>query len=234
MKAKTGKYMVGKQLAAMVLVALVPLAAACGVTLPGTGERAQLYVLTPKSTYPDNLPKADWQLLVEDATSPAGLDTPRIAVAYSPIELDYFARTAWTDRAPEMVSRLLVESFENSGKIIAVGRDAIGLRSNLLLKSELREFQAEYDRAPAQSVTEDGASGTGKAPVIRVRIAAKLVRMPQRIIVDSRTFEYVAPAKANTMEAIVIAFDDALGHVLKRIVVWTLTEGDKIVKESRG
>ncbi|MBE9554391.1 MAG: membrane integrity-associated transporter subunit PqiC, partial [Proteobacteria bacterium] len=127
-------------------MAVLGLAAACDIALPGTGERSQLYVLTPKSTYPDDLPKVDWQLLVEQTTSPAGLDTQRIAVAYSQIELDYFARSNWTDRAPEMVLRLMVESFENSGKIIAVGRDAIGLRSNILLKTELREFQAEYDR----------------------------------------------------------------------------------------
>lgn len=221
-----------RQHAAVALVALLPLAAACGVSLPGTGERAQLYVLTPKSTYPDNLPKVDWQLLVDDTSSPAGLDTPRIAVAYSPIELDYFARSAWTDRAPEMVSRLLVESFENSGKIVAVGRDAVGLRSNLLLKTELREFQAEYDRKPTRQQTAAGANGTGEPPKIRVRIAVKLVKMPQRVIVGSQTFEDVVPADANSMAAIVRAFDDALGYVLKRIVTWTLVEGDKIVKKS--
>lgn len=203
--------------------------AGCGVQLPGTGERAQLYVLTPKSTYPADLPKVDWQLLVEKTTSPAGLDTPRIAVAYSPIELDYFARTNWTDRAPEMVQRLLVESFENSGKIIAVGRDSVGLRSNLMLKTELREFQAEYERGEA-SAQLGGADGSGRAPKIRVRIAAKLVKMPQRVIVDSATFENVVPAERNNMEAIVGAFDQALGKVLKQIVIWTLTEGDRIVE----
>ena len=219
--------------AALILLAAFALTAACGITLPGTGERSQLYVLTPKSTYPDDLPTVDWQLLVEKTTSPAGLDTPRIAVAYSPIELDYFARTNWTDRAPEMVLRLLVESFENSGKIIAVGRDSIGLRSNIVLKTELREFQAEYDRKPESSRAQGGASGSGTGPKIRVRISAKLVKMPQRIIVASRTFEHIAPAEENSMEAIVGAFDYGLGKTLKHIVIWTLTEGDKIVNEPK-
>ena len=222
-----------KAMAAMALAAVSALAAACDISLPGTGERSQLYVLTPKSTYPDDLPKVDWQLLVEKTSSPAGLDTQRIAVAYSPIELDYFARTNWTDRAPEMVLRLLVESFENSGKIIAVGRDTIGLRSNIVLKTELREFQAEYNRKQPAGQTGEGATGTGKAPQIRVRIAAKLVRMPQRVIVASRTVEHIIPAERNTMEAIVGAFDEALGKTLKDIVTWTLTEGDRIVKEPK-
>lgn len=218
---------------AFALVAMMALTASCDLTLPGTGERSQLYVLTPKSTYPDELPKVDWQLLVEQTTSPAGLDTQRIAVAYSPIELDYFARTNWTDRAPEMVLRLLVESFENSGKIIAVGRDSIGLRSNIVLKTELREFQAESDRKSASNQGGDGATGSGDTPRIRVRIAAKLVKMPQRVIVASQTFENVMPAEENNMEAIVGAFDEALGKTLKSIVVWTLTEGDKIVNEPK-
>ena len=219
--------------AALAAIAALAVTAACDITLPGTGERAQLYVLTPKSTYPDDLPKVDWQLLVGETTSPAGLYTQRIAVAYSPIELDYFARTNWTDRAPEMVLRLLVESFENSGKIIAVGRDSVGLRSNVLLKTELREFQAEYKRKPGSGQSGEGATGSGNAPQIRVRIAAKLVKMPHRVIVASRTFEHVAPAEMNSMEAIVGAFDDALGKVLKEIVIWTLTEGDGIVNEAK-
>lgn len=230
-KARTAFRGMGAAATLAVIALFLPLAG-CGVQLPGTGERAQLYVLTPKSTYPEDLPKVDWQLLVEKTTSPAGLDTPRIAVAYSPIELDYFARTNWTDRAPEMVQRLLVESFENSGKIIAVGRDSVGLRSNLVLKTELREFQAEYEHKEISAHGGDGATGSGEAPRTRVRIAVKLVKMPQRVIVASQTFEHVTPADRNSMEAIVGAFDEALGKVLKRIVVWTLTEGNRIVQES--
>jgi len=213
----------------LVLSAVLALAVSCGITLPGTGERSQLYVLTPNSAFPDDLLKVDWQLLVEQTTSPSGLNSQRIAVAYSPIELDYFARANWTDRAPEMVLRLLVENFENSGSIIAVGRDSIGLRSNIVLKTELREFQAEYDKAEASS----GATGSGKAPNIHVRISAKLVKMPQRIIVASRTFEQIVPAKRNSMESIVVAFDEALGETLTEIVVWTLTEGENIVGEAK-
>ena len=216
---------------ALAVMAVLALAASCDFSLPGTGDPAQLYVLTPKSTYPDNLPKVDWQLLVEETTSPAGLNTQRIAVAYSPIELDYFARSNWTDRAPEMVLRLLVESFENSGKIIAVGRDSVGLRSNILLKTELREFQAEYERKPGSDQAQGEATGLGTAPRIRVRLAAKLVRMPRRIIVASQTFEMVVQSEKNSMEAIIGAFDEALGRTLKGIVVWTLTEGEMIVNE---
>ena len=209
-------------------------ASGCGISLPGSGQPSQLYVLTPKSTFPDDLPTADWQLLVEQTASPAGLNTPRIAVAYSAIKLNYFARSNWTDLAPKMVQSLIIESFENSNRIVGVGRDSIGLRSNFLLKTELREFQAEYEEEPARG--EDGSlqsAASGEAPKIRVRINAKLVKMPQRVIVASKTFENIVPARENTMESIVTAFDDSLGRTIKYVVIWTLREGDAIMKKSR-
>ena len=59
---------------------------------------------------------------------------------------------------------MLIESFENSGKIVAVGRESAGLRSDFVLRTELREFQAEY--------FEPGP------PKMRVRRSAKLAEMP--------------------------------------------------------
>lgn len=204
----------------------------CSVQLPGAGAPPQLYVLTPKSTFPKSLEPVDWQLLVELPTSPAGLDSPRIAVSYSPIELDYFARSNWTDRAPRMVQRLVVESFENSERIVGVGTDAIGLRSDFLLKTEIREFQAEYRGNGGAGASPD-TPGVGAAPMIRVRLGVKLVRMPRRIIAASASFENVVPAENNTMQGIIMSFDEALGDTMQDVVVWTLTEGENIMSADR-
>lgn len=204
----------------------------CSVQLPGTGAPPQLYVLTPKSTYPADLKPVEWQLLIELPTSPAGLDSPRIAVSYSPIELDYFARSNWTDRAPRMIQRLLVESFENSERIVAVGTDAVGLRSDFLLKTEIREFQAEYREGGGAGASPD-SPGVSAAPVVRVRLGVKLVRMPRRVIAASASFEAVIPADSNTMQGIITSFDEALGDAMQDVVVWTLTEGESIIRADR-
>src|SRR5690606_11227262 len=45
--------------------------AACTNLIPGTGEGPQLYVLTPKTTFAPDLPKVDWQLLVDVPIAPA-------------------------------------------------------------------------------------------------------------------------------------------------------------------
>ena len=198
----------------------------CSVNLPGSGVPPRIFVLTPKSTFDDDLPVADWQLLVEPPLAAAGISSSRIALRRSSIELQYFGRAAWTDSAPKMIQTLLIESFENSNKIISVGRQAIGLRADYILKTDLREFQAEF-------INEDGTPmAEGSAPNIRVRLNAKLVKMPERAIVGSNTVEYLIPAPGVGMVEIIQGFDDALGKILKRMVNWTLREGDRIENES--
>lgn len=185
---------------------------ACGIS--ALRAPPQLYTLTPKSSFSPNLPPVEWQLLVEPPAAAAGLDSLRIALQSTPLKLDYFADVAWTDRAPQMVQTLIVESFENSGRIVSVGRESIGLRANYLLKTELREFQAEY--------IENGLSSP---PKVRVRMNAKLVEIPRRTIIAGDNFEATTSATNTSLDAIILAFDDALGKVLRRLVEWTLARG---------
>lgn len=179
-----------------------------GCQLPGGGEPPSLYTLTPKSTFSPDLPKVDWQLIVETPVAAAGLNTSRIALQRSPVTLEYYANANWTDVAPLMVQTLLIESFENTGKIVAVSRESTTLRADYLLKTELREFQAEYD--------------TSGPPRARVRINAKLARMPDRAIIGSYTVERMERAASGDLPAIAMAFDEALGGAMRRVVEWTL------------
>ena len=194
-----------------VLVGLLGLlAAGCTEILPGQGPLPSLYTLTPKNSFSDNLPTVKVQLAIEEPIASGGIDTQKIALANHPLETQYYADARWTERAPQMVQTLMVESFENSHRIVAVGRQALSIRADYELKTDLREFQAEYF---------DGA----KVPTAHVRINAKLVRYPKREIVASQTFEAKIPSASNDMLAIAAAFDEALGKVLRRLVEWTLT-----------
>ncbi len=182
-----------------------------GCSLPGSGDPAQLYVLSPKNTFAADLPKVEWQLAVEVPIAAAGYNTARIALQRTPLTLDYFADAAWSDVAPAMIQTLIVESFENVGRIVGVSRESVTLRPDYVLRTELREFQAEY-------FGPDGA----RIPTVRVRVVALLIRMPDRAIVASQSFERTERAAGPDMKAISTAFDEALGGVLKRLVEWTL------------
>ena len=198
------------RLAALLALFIVSTVSACSNLIPGAGEPLKLYTLTPKSSYTNTLPKVDWQLVIETPVAPSGLNTNRIALARSPITLDYYAGATWTDSAPQLVQTLLIESFENTGRIVAVGRESVGLKPDYVLKLELREFQAEYEDPQAP-------------PTVHVRVIAKLVRMPAREIIASHMTEQKQAAAANTLNTVVDAFDAALGPVLKEIVKWALT-----------
>ena len=189
-------------------LAILTALSACGV-FPQVNEPVNLYTLTPKTTFSEGLRQVDWQLVVEMPVAAASIDTPRIALQRTPLTFEYYADAAWTDNAPAMVQTLLIESFESTRSIRAVGREAIGLRPDFILKTDLREFEAIY---------KDGSS----APTVWVRMNAKLVTMPERRIIASETFGAQIPAASGALTSVVAAFDEALGKVLKQIVAFTL------------
>jgi len=168
-----------------------------GCALLEAPEQQDLYTVTPKSTFDPDLPSVYWQLAVEAPAAAANLNTGRIALALTPTSSDYYAKAAWTDRAPLMVQTRIVDSFENTKKIVAVARESIGIRSNYVLQPDLRNFEALYYY--------------GKPPIVRVRIIAKLVRMPDRQIIGVASFERCVRARADKVAKVVQAFDQALG-----------------------
>ena len=206
-------------LRAMAALPVAALAPGCSLPVPGQGPPPELYRLTPKSTFREDLPTADWQLILEPPVANAGLNTTRIALQRRPTQLEYYARSGWADRAPLMIQTLMIESFENSRKIVSVGRESVGLRADFVLKSELRELEAIYEN--------------GDPPVAWIGLAAKLVQMPRREIVASQSFDARMKAESDNLPVIIDAFDAALGKVLRRLVEWTLIEGDQAYRATR-
>ena len=158
-----------------------------------------------------------WQLLVEEPSTVTRFDSPRIALALGS-RLDYYADVAWADRAPVVIQAALVESFERSGKIGTVARDAAGVRGDLSLKTDLREFQANYP-----------SGNTNVPPEVTVRIAAKLVEPQRREVVASENFDVTLRSPSARLNEIAATFDAALQQALARIVEWTLVQGTQAI-----
>ncbi len=193
------------------LIPLLLVLGACTSIIPGADRKPpQLYELRPTGSFAANLPRVRAQLLVETPTASASLRSSRIAIKMQPTKLDYLADSEWTDLATNLLQTLLVESFDNSRRIDGVARQGSGLRTDFLLKSDLREFHAEmYKGAPAR---------------IRIRLQARLVRWNDRDIVASRNFEASEPLASDNNDAIVTGFDAALAGVLKQVVEWSLRQ----------
>jgi cholesterol transport system auxiliary component len=191
------------------------LAVAASLALGGcsliSSDPPQLFDLSPKNTFDDTAPAVAWQLVVEEPTTPNAINTDRIAIRPAQLEVQYFPGVKWTDRAPALVQTLMVESFENSGKIVGVGRRSIGLTGDYILTSELREFEAV-------------STGDGSTNVI-IRLVLKLVRQSSGGIIASQTVSASVAAASDKVPDVVVAFDTALGKILKQSVQWVLKEG---------
>ena len=203
-------------------VALLVATGSCSNLIPGADRQPpRLYEPTPKTTFATDLPTIRHQLIVETPQAAAGLNTAKIAIKEKRHTLDYYARVEWTDVAPRLVQTMVLKSFENTRKVLAVGREGSGLRADYIIKIDLRNFQAEL------------FDGTG-VPEANVEFIAKLVRMPDREIVADFAYQRKWKAESKELDDVIDAFNESLGGVMKRIVEWAIREIDKQDKQGRG
>ncbi|HWD59236.1 MAG TPA: ABC-type transport auxiliary lipoprotein family protein [Stellaceae bacterium] len=175
-----------------------------------TSPPRPLYQLAAPADMPASLPHTKAQIVINAPYAPEGLEPRRIAVIRAANALDYLADGDWADRTPNMMRAVLVEAFENSKAVAAVGPDSLDLRADFEIEGDLRHFEAVYD------------SPNG-APAAVVSLAVKLVKVPERKIIAQTMITARQPAVANTTPQIVEAFNQAVGSVAKQVVAWTLT-----------
>ena len=175
------------------------------------GPPPRQFTLTPVADFPRGLPPVKWSVVVDEPTAARQIDTSRIALMSGPFEVEYYADVEWTDSAPAMVQLLLVQSFQNTGRLPVVAPSRQTLATDFLLLSNLRKFQVEND-----------VSGTPQATVV---IEATLLRMPRRTPVATARFEKATRINSKSTETVTAAFDASLGDVMRRVVDWTIQQG---------
>lgn len=181
-------------------------------TLKQASKPNDLYLLTPKSTFSSSLPRISKQIVVQEPTATAAVNTDQIAIQPNPLQVQYLPRARWVDRAPLIVQALLVESFENSNKVAAVGRSTVGLRADYVIVPDLREFQGIV-------IAESENTTTVR---VEVRMNIKIVDDFDDKIIASNSFqEFVVSASDQTPD-LVEAFDIALGKAMRDAVEWSV------------
>jgi len=207
MKRYVLKSAVGLVLAAA-LTACAGLSSLTQVTTPN-----ELYVLSPKSTFDSGLPSLKNQIVVDTPTATAAVDTDQIVVQPTPLQVQYLPGARWVDRAPLIVQALMIESFENTGKVPAVGSSTIGLRADYLIVTDMREFQAIVPEP-----------GSGAALMIDVRLNIKVIDAFSDRIIGSQSFEEFVPAASDSAPDVTTAFDVALGGTMRDAIEWSIRE----------
>jgi cholesterol transport system auxiliary component len=171
---------------------------------------AQIYRLSPQPEDPPGRAIPHSKLTIDLPVASQSLDTDRIALAQGRTRFDYYANSVWTDRLPVLLQTLLVEAFEADGRIAKVNRDIYGLAHGNLLRTEIRRFEAQY-AGPA----------TGPPEVVVV-LGLRLSTGPEGRLVGHRLVSARVQASRDKLDAVVTAFDAAIGEALAQSVTWTV------------
>jgi cholesterol transport system auxiliary component len=192
----------------------------CALALSGCGDilpkQEPMEILTSQvHVVPDpSWPQATWQLAVSRPVANDMLDSSRMAVVPTPGRIEVYKGVSWDDTVPEIVQTAAVQAFEDSGKIVAVGRQSNGLRTDLALHLDLRDYEAVYHEA-------------GKPPEVAIVLNAKLVDFAGSRAIASKTFRQSVTASSTDVHAVAQAFDEALTAVTHDLVGWTLVAGEQ-------
>ena len=192
---------------AALVTASALLLAACGSLIGPSEPPPQLYILHPALGAIGDAAQIDAQITVSPPVVSDVLDTKRIALKRGQT-MDYYANSAWTDQTPDLLQGLLVEALEQSGKAKAVGRVSSGVRPDYILVTEVHDFAAHYDGEAA--------------PKIVVDVVAKLVTATRHDVVGTYDAHREAQASANSVPAVVDAFNEASGAALEDIAGFAL------------
>ena len=128
-----------------------------------------------------------------------------IVVKASPTEIEYLAKSQWSDRLPKVVQARLVEAFENTGKVRAVSKPGEGLVIDYQIVTDIRAFQANV--------------GAGSRDAL-VSLSVKLVSDRTGKVVRSRVFDVAVPLGSTGAVQIVDALNAAFERAASDIVRW--------------
>ncbi len=184
----------------------------------GDIPKVTMYAPQPVIVTDEKWPKVDWQLVLIKPIASDALDSARIAVRPTPDVMQLYQGASWTDTVPELFQQALLHAFEDSGKILAVGRQTSGIRGDVALLTELREFEAVYNEGSA-------------TPVVHIAVQAKLLSYPQSRVLASRSFRVQIPAADKEIPTVVNSFEKGLNQLITELVGWTLTTDISAKKE---
>lgn len=178
---------------------------ACGSLIGPQNAPPQMYVLAPALPDAGTL-KLPWQMVVARPDASASLSSDRIALKRGE-SFDYYADAQWTDGVPVLLQDLMVRALDRAGAAGSIARDTDGVRGDYILEAGISSFEARYE-------------GGDSAPRIAIDVAVKLVNVQTASIAAATSFHEESEAAANSVAAVVAAFDTGTAALLADIVRW--------------
>ncbi len=149
-----------------------------------------------------------FSLVVDDPRATRVYDSVRIAVSTAPGRIAYLGGAEWADRAPRLFQTALIQTFEDAGRILAVGdRSAVPV-ADIVLQTDIRRMELDVENADAAVVSVYARLTNGKGTVY----AAK-------------KFDARVSAASTEPNDVYNAFNGAFSEVISGIVEWTFETG---------
>lgn len=146
------------------------------------------------------------QILVPQPSALKALDGDQIVIRPSPSEIQYLAKSQWSDSLSKMVQAKLVQAFENTGRVGGVGMPGQGLAIDYQVVTDIRAFEVQ----------------TSGADTAVVEISAKLLNDRNGTVRAQKVFRAAVPVRGTGSVAFVKGLDAAFATVTADIVGWTL------------
>ena len=146
------------------------------------------------------------QILVPEPRALESLNTNKIAVKPTVLTLSYYPNVALEDSATKVFQKIMLDTFQNTGRVRAVGLPGQSLLINYQVVTEVRAFQVE----------------TFAGNRARVEIAVKLLNDSNGRVVSNRVFSAVVPLSSDAVETAAEGMNAATRQVSLEIVEWTL------------
>jgi len=186
--------------------------ALCAVLLSGcvskllTSPPPATYDLTGVQSAPAVKGRASAQVLVPEPFALQTLASQRIVVTRGAL-VAYYPNAQYPDTLPKVVQSRIIQAFEKSRGVRAIGRPGEGLSIDYQLLTNIRTF--------AFNVTPSGRYA-------EIEIFAQIMNDRNGKVVEAKVFQASVPVAEDTAPAAVNGLNVALDEVLQQLVAWAV------------
>ncbi|WON78822.1 ABC-type transport auxiliary lipoprotein family protein [Serratia sp. UGAL515B_01] len=187
----------------LALILFLPLAAC---TILPESPISQVYLLPAQPAASAGGQATGKSLRIVQPNTSQFLNGTRIAVQPQGAEITSFSGSRWSDPAPILLRNRLIQEFRANGSFRSVGSDEDNLLADIEINGDLASFQGVYH---------------GEKGEVVIRFDARLVRMSDRKVMVSRSFEIRQPIEGRGMDQVVKSFGLASDRLAAQMLEWT-------------
>lgn len=189
----------------LAILAAGALLASCG-SIIDTGQDMEADLIFDLEPVSGPTPEKTGALFLQNPSHPAFLESYKIAVKPGGQEIRYLAGARWSDVAPNLVSRFLVVSLDNTSPFHILNDRESARPHQYRLVLDIRDFSVDVS-TPSQ-------------PRAGIEFDATLIDAKTLEVVAARSFSRRNSASENSKAAIAEAFQRGMNEIIGDLDAW--------------